>query len=285
MSSENSEPVETPREKPVRRPAAGTPRKTTLRPPSWFMRLWLSCVAQYLFLITVAGVIGFSYFAGHRYWNDEYWSSISKIVNSCLGVYQIAPDSTGRRIELQHAGQPITSVAALPPAPFGIEKIAGVQAVLNRYATLARSTDLIYAQNEARFLGAFTAGERGVWILRVSWFPTLNGSRAEFHIDASDMSRLRGLKGPELQHFAASFLGRSRLRSAGIEGNSPAGSSSRRSRRRPVGARSRNDRCCSAFDHHSRRLACHVVGNSSARYDKRDPRLHRPTSFRGLRGR
>jgi hypothetical protein len=189
-------------------------RKTPIRPlkhPSLPIRLWLSCPAQYLFLIVFAAIVGCTYYITHRYKNDHYWASISNIVRSSLGTYQLGLDANGQRIELQYAGQPVTDVSRLPPAPFSIEKIASIQGVLSRYVALARSANHIYLQNESALLSAFSPTDNGGFNLRLAWFPGTGDSPAEFRLNAATMALFRTLRGPALQHTVSSHLRSSRV--------------------------------------------------------------------------
>jgi hypothetical protein len=192
------------------RPVRRTPIRPLQRPPL-LVRLWLSCIAQYLFLIALASVVGCTYYVIHKLKNEKYWASISNIVRTSLGTYQLGLDATGHRIELQYAGQPVTDVSRLPPAPFSIEKIASVQGVLSRYVALSRSANHVYLQNESAFISAFAPTDNGGFMLRLAWFPGAGDSPAEFRISASTMALLRTLHGPALQHTASSHLCSSRV--------------------------------------------------------------------------
>jgi hypothetical protein len=151
--------------------------------------------------------------------NDRYWGSISNIVRSSLGTYQLGLDATGQRMALQYAGQPVTDVSRLPPAPFSIEKIASIQGVLNRYAALAQSANLAYQQSETALLSAFTPTDGGDFALRLGWFAGAGDSAAEFRLSAATMATFRTLRGPALQQAATAHLRSSRVfdPSQGIE--------------------------------------------------------------------
>jgi hypothetical protein len=202
-----------------RRPAADEPpdnrvRKAPIRPlksPSLFLRLWLSCPAQYVFLIVFAAALGCTYYLAHRRMNDRYWGSTGNIVRSSLGTYQLGLDATGQRVELQYAGQPVTDVSRLPPAPFGIEKIASIQSVLSRYVALAQSANLAYQQNQSALLSAFTPTDQGDFALRLSWFPQAGDATAEFRLSAATLATFRTLRGPALQQAVAARLRSSRV--------------------------------------------------------------------------